>query len=188
VTGVDIRRQDRYAGDVFVQADALDYLAEHGAEYDAIHASPPCQQYSVTRSRHKHIEYPDLLGPTRDALLEVGRPWAIENVVGAPFGYYVQLCGAMFGIRVYRHRRFETSFLVFQPPHPAHVGRASGQRARRAHYDAGGMMTLTGDPGSRYGPAMGIDWMTGDELSQAIPPAYAEWIGLRLRAVLERAA
>ena len=183
VTGVDLFPQPRYAGDRFVQGDALNFLAEHGHEYDAIHASPPCQHYSALVARWPDREYPDLLAPTRDLLTAVGKPWVIENVVGAPFAYHVQLCGTMFGLRVYRHRRFETSWLIFQPAHPPHLIRAGGhksQRQRKKHYEAGGFVTITGNVGSYCGPAMGIDWMTGEELSQAIPPAYTEWIGRNL--------
>lgn len=183
VTGVDIRPQPRYPF-AFVQGDALAYLAEHGWNFDAVHASPPCQQYSVTRSRHKDREYPDLLAATRSALILNDRAWVIENVVGAPFHFHVQLCGTMFGLRVYRHRRFESSFLMFQPHHPKHSGPALYQRGRKARYEAGGFVTVTGNVGSYCGPAMGIDWMTGEELSQAIPPAYTKWIGEHLMRVL----
>jgi hypothetical protein len=31
---------------------------------------------------------------------------------------------------------------------------------------------------------MGIDWMTRDELAQAIPPAYTEFIGTQLLNVI----
>lgn len=190
VTGVDSAPQKRFPF-AFVQADALDYLAAHGHEYDAIHASPPCQAYTALRARHQHKEYPDLLGPTRAALLALGKPWVIENVPGAPTHYHITLCGTMFGLRVYRHRRFETSWLMWQPHHPAHTVKAGGhksQRQRKAHYLAGGFVTVTGNVGSYCGPAMGIDWMTGEELSQAIPPAYTAYIGRPLLTAVERAA
>src|SRR5205085_10382671 len=105
------------------------------------------------------------------------------NVPGAPLRNTITLCGAMFGLRVYRHRRFETPFLLLQAPHVAHpvkrVG-ATWQHKRKAHYLAGGFVTITGDVGSYCGAAMGIDWMTGEELSQAIPPAYTTLIGAAL--------
>ena len=149
------------------------------SEYDAIHASPPCQAYTPLQALHKHIERADLVAATRDALRATGRPWAIENVPNAPLHSGVTLCGTMFDLRVYRHRCFETPFLLMQPPHPQHVVRTT-QYQKKAHYEAGGFVTITGDPGSYCGPAMGIDWMTGAELSQAIPPSYAEWIGHHL--------
>lgn len=187
VTGVDIRPQPRFAGDAFVRGDALEYVAAHGREFDAIHASPPCQRYTVLRARHPDRIYPDLVGATRAALVGTGRPWVIENVPGAPLQWFVTLCGTMFGLRVYRHRRFECSHLLMQPGHPRHTVKAGGhkaQRRRKAHYAAGGFVTVTGDVGSYCGPAMGIDWMTGAELSQAIPPAYTAWAGRQLLRAL----
>lgn len=185
VTGVDIAPQPRYPFH-FVRGDALDYLAAHGHEYAAFHASPPCQAYSPLNARCGYRHTVDLLPPTRAALLALGRPWVIENVPGAPFRYYVMLCGGMFGLRTYRHRRFESSWYVLQPEHPAHVVRTS-TRKRRADWDAGLHVSVTGNVGVYVGrEAMGIDWMTGAGLSQAIPPAYTEWIGRRLMAVLER--
>lgn len=193
VTGVDHRPQPRYllsGASRFIQADALKHLAKHGHEFDVIHASPPCQAYTPLRALHPARVYPDLLAPTRRALELIGKPWAIENVPGAPLHHGVMLCGGMFGLRVYRHRWFETPFLIMQPEHPRHRVRAGalgtkGGRGRKAHFMAGGFVTVCGNVGSYAGEAMGINWMTGDELSQAIPPAYCEFIGRQLmRAVL----
>lgn len=179
VTGVDIQAQPRYPFR-FIQADALEYLREYGHEYDAIHASPPCQEYTTLRALQHGKEYPDLLAPTREALIATGRPWVIENVPGAPFYHYITLCGAMFGLRTYRHRRFETWCLLMQPAHPRHTARTCTKK-RRAGWDAGLNVSVTGDVGTYVGRlAMGIDWMTGHELSQAIPPAYTEWLGRRI--------
>jgi DNA (cytosine-5)-methyltransferase 1 len=186
VTGVDNRQQPRYVGDAFILGDALDYCAEHGHEYDAIHASPPCQAYTSLGSLHKHKTYPDLLAPTRDALVSTGKPWVIENVVGAPLRGYVQLCGAMFGLRVYRHRRFESPCYFWRPRHPRHTlpalaHRAPSGKSRKEAYLAGECFaSVTGNAGNYAGPGMGIDWMIGEELSQAIPPAYCEFIGRQL--------
>lgn len=189
VTGCDLVAQPRYCGDAFIRGDALEYIARHGHEYDALAASPPCQAYTPLAALSPHKVYPDLVAATRALLEASGRPWVIENVPGAPLRHYVMLCGTMFGLRVYRHRRFETSFLVMQPEHPPHLVRANGhkgQRQRKAHYVAGGFVTITGDVGSYCGGAMGISWMTGAGLSQAIPPAYTRWVGDRLMAVLQR--
>lgn len=142
VTGVDHVPQPRYCGEAFVQADALTYVAEHGREYDAIHASPPCQGYSIMRNLPwlRDREYPLLITPTRDALVATGKPWVLENVMGAhlPAGW---LCGAMFGLPVYRHRAFETSFFWLQPGHPRHrqvikPGRRLGHRRAVPVYSA----------------------------------------------------
>jgi DNA (cytosine-5)-methyltransferase 1 len=187
VVGVDIAPQKRYPFE-FVQGDALEFVAAHGHEFDAIHASPPCQAYTPLKATTGKT-YPDLLAATRDAIAVIGVPWVIENVPGAPIHSGVMLCGAMFGLRVYRHRWFETSMLLMQPPHARHTVKATGtQRARKAHYEAGGFITITGDVGTYCGDAMGIDWMTGNELSQAIPPAYTEWIGAQLLAYISAVA
>ena len=208
VTGVDLAPQKRYPF-AFVQADALDYLAAHGHEYDAIHASPPCQGYS--RMRHlpwlKGREYPLLIAPTRALLERVGRPWVIENVEDAPL-VGINLCGTMFGLKVYRHRRFETSFFLLQPPHAKHRevigrGRMLNDRAQASAsgwvslpskgtlnraQDPDGMLSVGGHNfpgGGAAGRAMGIDWMARNELAQAIPPAYTEFIGRALLRHLE---
>ena len=183
VTGVDIAPQPRYPF-AFIQTDALEYIAAHGHEYDAIAASPPCQQYTRLRSLHKRT-YPDLIALTRDALRAAGRPYIIENVPGAPLIAPVVLCGTMFaGLRVYRHRLFECSFFLLSLPHSRHRV-PTMQRGYCADWP--GFVTVTGGhnvPKSIAAAAIGIDWMTREELSQAIPPAYTEFLGCALLAHL----
>lgn len=174
IIGVDIRPQKNYPF-AFVQADALTYPLE-GA--DLVWASPPCQEYSPLRAVTKK-RYPDLVAPVRQRLLAWGGPWILENVPQAPLLNGAELCGAVFGLRVYRHRRFEAPFVVLAPPHSRHTVKAGGhkaQRERKAYYLEGGFVTVTGHVGSYCGPAMGITWMTGEELSQAIPPAYSAYL------------
>ncbi len=183
VVGVDLNPMPRYPFE-FHQGDALDFVREHGHEFDAIHASPPCQAYTPLQALHKHIERADLVDATREALVATGKPWAIENVTSAPLHSGIVLCGTMFDLRVFRHRRFETSILLMQPQHPRHT-KTTTQYQKKAHYLAGGFVTITGDAGVYCGPAMGIDWMNGNELSQAIPPAYAEYVGHHLLAAVK---
>lgn len=180
VTGVDLARQPRYPFR-FAQADALTPPFDLRA-FDFIWASPPCQEYTPLKALQGGRTYPDLVAPVRQMLVASGTPYVIENVPGAPLGHYITLCGGMFGLRTYRHRRFEISFVVFQPHHPPHTVRTCTKK-RRAGWDAGLNVSVTGDVGTYVGrQAMGIDWMTGNELSQAIPPAYGEFIG---RAALQ---
>ena len=191
VTGVDISPQPRYAGDVFVQADALEYVREHGHEFDVIHASPPCQHYSRGTKQSKTADrHPDLIGVVRAALLATGRPYVIENVADArdrlrgPF----LLCGAMFpGLRTYRHRLFESSVFVLAPHHQAHAVRTP----RSNVYVPGLFMTVYGhvSPVSKAREVMGIDWpMTQREVTEAIPPAFTGFIGAQLRAAIGQEA
>lgn len=200
VTGVDIDPQPNYCGDDFVQADALDFPLDG---FDAIHASPPCQGYSRMRYLPwlRDREYPLLIDPVRERLQATGVPWAIENVEGAPlqraaglFGVHgVLLCGGMFGLPIYRHRPFESSVQMPQPQHRQHEhviqrarmlgGRAGVSRGITTWQQEGGVGGHMGNI-DRVRRAMGIDWMTGDELSQAIPPAYTEWIGGHLLAAI----
>lgn len=185
VTGVDIDPQPRYCGDAFVQSDALEYVAKHGHEFDAISASPPCQGYS----RMRHVtgrEYPLMIPMVRHMLRKTGRPYVIENVEDAPLIDDILLCGTMFGLKTFRHRKFETSFFMMAPPHITHTlfGKASGQgRPVTAEKQ---YITVTGNfSGIETGKrAMGIDWMSKRELTQAIPPAYTEYIGRHLMEVL----
>jgi DNA (cytosine-5)-methyltransferase 1 len=183
ITGVDIKPQPNNPHR-FIQADALEYLAEHGPEFDAVHASPPCQGYSTLRAMHPTREYPMLIDAVRDSLFKLGAPYVIENVENAPlqdhsdlFGNHgVMLCGSMFGLKVERgflrrHRIFETSFPV---PQPAcnHKGPAVGVYGHGGH--TGKHRMLYRDEAAK---AMGINWMNRDEMCQAIPPAYTEYIG-----------
>ncbi|MGW4639549.1 DNA cytosine methyltransferase [Sphaerisporangium sp. NPDC004334] len=188
VTGMDIVPQPRYAGDEFLQGDAITYIREHGHEYEFIHASPPCQASSaLTRGTNKGREYPQLIPAVRAALQAAGRPYVIENVPMAPVRKDLVLCGEMFGLGVLRHRWFEFGGEVWclAPPHIEHRGRVAGYRHGVWH--DGPYLAVYGKGGGKgsvaqWQTAMGIDW-TGvrKEIADAIPPAYTEWIG---RAVL----
>lgn len=115
-----------------------------------------------------------------------GGPWVIENVMTAPLDKdsSIVLCGGMFGLRTYRHRRFESNHSLTAPEHPKHVAKTATKQ-RRERWALGWHVSITGDVGTYVGPeAMGIDWMTGNELSEAIPPAYTEWIGRQLADAL----
>ncbi len=179
IIGVDIKPQPRYPFE-FVQADALAFVLDSDwSRLTAIHASPPCQAYTSLGALHPHISYPDLVASTRAALVATGRPWIIENVMSAPLdkARSITLCGGMFGLRTYRHRRFESSLRLTAPAHPDHVIRTATSR-RRERWDAGWHVSITGNVGTYLGAeAMGVDWMTGDELCQAIPPAYTAHVG-----------
>ena len=187
VVGVDIKPQPRYPF-TFVQSDALEYCAAHGHEFDAIHASPPCQAYSVTKSIHGN-DHPALVESTRDALIATGKTYVIENVVGAPLRNPLMLCGSMFaGLRVYRHRLFECNPLLFMAPATCHH-RYVMPPSKGAYHKLNGdnFITCVGHnfKAADGRKAMGIDWMTRAELSQAIPPAYTEYIGRQLLQHME---
>lgn len=187
------------------QGDAVEYIKEHGHEYDVIHASPPCQRHSAGTRAIDRDEYPDLIGPTRDALIATGKPYVIENVVGAPLVDPVELCGCMFGpegmsavdtdgVRLWlqRPRLFESNVPLSAPrphDHSRHewVGGSYGG-ARRDKYEA------RYERHGGYVPSipvqqelLGIDWMTQGGMFQSVPPAYTEWIGRQLIAHLDAA-
>jgi DNA (cytosine-5)-methyltransferase 1 len=202
VVGVDIRPQPRYPFE-FHRANALTFPTDG---FDFIWASPPCQAHSAMRTMHNALDHDDLIPQTRAKLIASGLPWCMENVVGAPLINPLLLCGSMFGLGVVdaelrRHRLFETSALILAPQcqHEARpvVGVYGGHIRNRKRRTIGiygegardsrrkldkGVPDFTVEQGRE---AMGIDWMTTAELSQAIPPAYAEFIG---RAVLAREA
>jgi DNA (cytosine-5)-methyltransferase 1 len=184
VVGVDHEPKPNYPFRL-VRADALEFLVEHGQEFDAIHASPPCQRYTVGRKIHNSGDrHPDLVGPCRGLLEQTGKPWIMENVVGAPMsGYSATYCGLMFGLRVLRHRLFEASFLLMSPPHPQHPKGDLTGSCKGYSTGANGFVTVAGNNFVREAgaKAMGIDWpMTRKELAQAIPPAYTEHAGRQL--------
>lgn len=184
VTGVDLTAQPRYPF-TFHQGDAMAWPLEG---YDLIWASPPCQAYSASTLAHRRAgkEYVDLLAPVRARLKAHGAPYVIENVVGAPMRGHTILCGTMFGLPLLRHRLFETSFPISSllPPcqHKGDEipvyghGSPSWNRARHVRHLIAEKRT-----------AMGIDWLNRDELSQAIPPAYSEWLARQWLASLEAA-
>ncbi|MEJ8647849.1 SAM-dependent methyltransferase [Streptomyces sp. MS1.AVA.3] len=173
VTGIDVTPQPRYPF-TFIQTDALDYLAQHGTEFDLIHASMPCQRYTRCQQIQSR-EHPDLIAPVRELLQETGRPYVIENVPGAPLLDPVELCGAMFGLRTYRHRLFEASFPLPHRHHPRHL--APNAKMGRPVRD-GEFMHIVGNfsnvPLARE--VMGMPWATRDGLREAIPPAYTHHI------------
>ena len=243
IVGVDNRPMPRYPFE-FIQSDALEHLAEHGHAYDAIHASPPCQGYSIMHNLPwlRGREYPLLILPTLEMLDGLGKPYVVENVMGArhgatglrkrglePHGLKAGwLCGLMFGLPFYRHRLFATNWMWLAPGHPKHTlnlhprseryvyggivkglpGGAPGLDVKPRLYeqegtresagrDSGGLTQVQNSLAKWQGigaqnngvgighakgwklaaEAMGIDWMTRDELTQAVPPGFTEFIG-----------
>lgn len=178
VMGVDIKAQPRYCGDVFIQVDAMAILANPrklARIYDFIWASPPCQRYTLAQ-RIRGNDHPDLIEPLRDALKASGLPYCIENVPGAPLLHAIELCGDMFGLKVYRHRLFECSFPTSVPLHMRHTSPL--RKMGRPPKDGDFMHVVGNFSGIEQAKkAMGIDWMVRDELRESIPPAYSEFIG-----------
>lgn len=187
-TGVDIKPQPNYQH-TFIQADAFEYLEKHWREYDLIHASPPCQRYSEITPLRTYDSFPDYIGPIREALQSTGKPYVIENVRLARHLLInpQMLCGHQFGLRTYRHRFFEIDPFILVPPHIKHPEPcpASG-RGRSKTY---GFISVTGNGGApnlnmpylEYAQmAMGMDWANRAEISEAIPPIFAEYIGGQL--------
>ena len=194
-----------------VEADALTYLAEHGHEYDVIHASPPCQGYSrgTVALPDRLDRYDRLIAATRDLLNATGRPWVIENVMGArpelrtPF----MLCGRMFGLTATdddgtplvldRHRLFETSLditlMVHPPAHPEHdkvqvagvYGGARRDKVEAREVRKGGYVPADVEV---LRTLIGAPWMSETGLFLSIPPAYTEFIGHQLLAAMDVAA
>jgi DNA (cytosine-5)-methyltransferase 1 len=204
VVGVDIKARPRFPFE-FHQGDALEFLERHGHEFDAIHASPPCQAYSITRHAHDR-EHPDMVPPTLEMLGRLAVPWVVENVVGAPLLDAVTYCGSMFDliawdhyitqpVQLKRHRLFQSSRLILAPGPCRH---RKGMRVGGV-YGGAWSKNRSLDPTVKrtggYAPPddvqrvlMGIDWMTRQELNQAIPPAYTEHIGRQLLQAAEVAA
>lgn len=180
ITGIDINPQPNYPFR-FVQGDAVEYLEAHGQEYDFIHASPPCQAYSIGSilrgTAHTHPQYVDI---TKELLIENRKPYVIENVPGAPIEKSTMLCGTMFGLKVIRHRHFEISpyILVLTPPCNHNGTVPNGDYVTVAGHggdNKAGNYTL-----QSWSDAMGIDWMTKEELVEAVPPIYTEYIATQI--------
>ncbi len=172
IVGVDIKKQPRYPFP-FILGDALEYIKEHGHEYDAIHTSPPCQGYSKARKlAHKH---PMLVETVRELLVSVGRPYVIENTPPAPLIDPIKLVGTMFGLYVIRPRWFEVSFYVEQPLEP--LPRPKQVKMGRPIVEGDYIQVVGHFSNVEYArKAMGIGWMTRNKLAQAMPPAYTSYI------------
>lgn len=187
VVGIDNKRRPDYPFE-FVQADAMTYPLEG---FDAVHASPPCKRWTVANRVHgSGPAHDDLLTPTLARLRAAGLPWIVENVPGAPMPPdTVTLCGSHFGLTVRRHRLFAASFELVAPPcrhdlqpHVVGVYGTGGNWTRTA--PGGGGRKVSGQAAA---DALGIDWTANQAvLSQAIPPAYAEFLGAQLLDHLNR--
>ena len=197
VVGVDIKPQPHYPFE-FHQDDALavldDLIFDRRAEFDVVHASPPCQLFSdLAVMWNARKDHPDLIEPVRSRVIALGLPYVIENVPGAPLPGAMMLCGSMFGLgagpyQLRRHRLFELSPSFAIAPPCQHRSPTIGiygdhVRCRRRHGDL--PMALGKQLADE---AMGIDWMPWKPLCQAIPPAYTEWIGKQLMEALKIAA
>ena len=184
VVGVDIEPQKNYPFE-FIQADAMHFPLEG---FDVIHASPPCQAHTAISNRSrvlgmKATDHEDLCTPTLERLRLHGSCFVVENVVGAPLEFPIKLTGEMFGLGVYRPRLFHCEPMILGPPrqrrqkNPVAVyGKLDGRRLWNRK-DGTMLKAATLETACK---AMGIDWMTDSELSQAIPPAYTKWIGRRI--------
>ena len=184
VVGVDIDHQPRYPFR-FVRADVFSLELKDLRKFDLIHASPMCQAHS-TLNAYNQLTYPNQIAQVRELLRAAGVPYVIENVMQAPLEAPVMLCGAMFGLRLYRHRGFETSFPLVAPNHPGHVLKC----ARNGNLPVGDeFMTITGGKHShawreRAAAEMGLPWMTTvREVCEALPPAYTRYVGQQFRSI-----
>lgn len=181
VVGVDIQPQPRYCGDEFFQADALTFPLEG---YDFIWASPPCQHYSCATPINYRQNHPDLVDTVRNRLVESGAAWVIENVPGAPLKPTLVLCGCLFGLKILRKRLFETSWDIFQLIPPCHHPETVINTVRSQHgpwFEENGRVATRRE----IADAMGVSWMDTGKISQAIPPAYSEFIGRQVMEYLE---
>jgi DNA (cytosine-5)-methyltransferase 1 len=193
VVGIDIKPQPNYPFE-FIQSDVFslefnDY--KFLRSFDFIHASPPCQAYVRAGGVQRQGKHPRYIEPTRAVLIEIGRPYILENVVGAPLIDPLLLCGTMFGLAVIRHRLFEINASEWvYPPMPCNHKGTAYSGAYCSVYSGGHRPGMWGNDAARKGVkikpqetveqwqnAMGIDWMDKAELIEAIPPAYTEWIG-----------
>lgn len=191
VHGVDVFDQPNYCGDTFTRADALAFLEfpgrfvwPPGGAFDAIHASPPCQAYSLAGQINNN-SHPDLVDETRELLEATGLPYVIENVKGAPLRDPQLLEGQMFGLNTHRPRLFETNWgytaPLLRPPPPRQTKMGRKTKPGEAMQVVG---HFTGMEDAQK--ALGIDWMSRDEMAQAIPPAYTQAIGEQLMAHIQQ--
>ena len=203
VTGVDVKAQPRYCGDVFLRANVLELDPDWiGDNFDAVHASPPCQFGTALRSAPGAKAHVNLIPATKLLLNATGLPWIIENVEAKAVRPHMRgalrLCGSTFGLgaeghELRRHRLFLSNVLLFSEPCRHRLGAPvigvyGGHARRRAakHGGRGSKDVWTGGHLGAASEALGIDWMTLAELSDAIPPAFTEHLGRQLARAVER--
>ena len=184
VIGVDIKKQKRYPYQ-FIQANALEILADKDfiSQFDVIAASPPCQTHSATKhlrnAQGKSTNKIDLIPQTREGLIASGKIYIIENVPGAPLIDPVVMCGSSFGLKVRRHRQFESNVkLTGLPCNHKLQGKPVGVYGSMRDEIPGGGHTAKSLEEARE--AMGIDWMLWGDLVEAIPPIYTEYLGKQI--------
>lgn len=188
VHGVDLKHGKRYPF-TYLRADVLDILRDEEFinQFDVIHASPPCQTHSITqhlrKAQGKSTKKLDLIPETRAALVASGKPYIIENVPGSPLINPIQLCGSSFGLKVRRHRLFESNLsLIGSECLHKEQGRPVGvYGSLRDDIPHGGK---TADSIDEAREAMGISWAIWSELVEAIPPLYTLYLGNQVRELL----
>ena len=194
VIGIDIIAQPNYCGDEFINANVLNVEMP---ECDAIHASPPCQNYCWSTSRHraKGKTYPALIAAPRKLLIKSGKPYVLEHVPTAPLQNPTYLEGTMFGLGVIRRRSFETNWWLPQPMYRKREKpiMQQSQQDPRIFIQKSAYCSVAGNGADGWScrvadwrKAMGIDWMTRAEIKQAIPPKYTAYIGKYLMGMVER--
>jgi DNA (cytosine-5)-methyltransferase 1 len=188
VTGVDIKKQKRYPY-TFIQADCLELMQDLDflRSFDAIAASPPCQTHSRTKhlrdAQGKGTDKVDLIPQTREKLIESGVPYVIENVPGAPLINPIQMCGSSFGLKVRRHRLFESNLTLIGSvcDHKSQGKPVGIYGSMRDEIPKGGHTAKSIEEARE---AMGIDWMLWGDLVEAIPPRYTYEIGKQVILML----
>ena len=182
VTGVDVKHGKRYPF-TYWRMSIENVTQDTLSQFDLIHASPPCQTFSITKNlriaQGKSTDKVDWLPFTRELLIKSGKPYIIENVPGAPLIDPVLVCGSAFGLKVRRHRLFESNLKLVgtQCSHKSQGRPVGVYGSMKDEIPNGGKTAQTLDEARQ---AMGIDWMLWGELVEAIPPAYTKYLGKQI--------
>lgn len=201
ILGIDIKHQPNYPF-AFVQADVIDVMQEWPEEnkFSAIHASPPCQAYLKGTISANVKRRPAMIEATRTLLKRTKLPYVIENVQTAPLRDPLKLCGSMFNLGVdyqgetgpkgrahlMRHRSFEVNFPVYRMTCGEHLKPTLGIYGdhvayNRLKYGAGNGQYSRTERVRLAKEALQIDWTDNwEELKEAIPPAFTEYLGKQL--------
>lgn len=196
VVGVDISPQPNYPFE-FHQGDAIEFIREHGHEFDVIAGSPPCQSYlnlgAVNRKLGRTYDHPDLVEATREAMVATELPYVIENVENAPLIDPVKICGTGLNRPLRRHRLFESNVPLVGVPcaHSRFTEKKywTGWRPKGETRLSTVVQVYGNAGGTEHWPdAMGIDWMTNKEMIEAVPPSYTLHVGAQIMAHVMRGA